>query len=103
MHDEQLCLEIEEAGELKALWQEVLARAEHRVGREAVESWLRDSEPVGLSGGRLRVAVPSATARTWIEKKYSTALTEALCAVHGEPVALDLVASKSGSRPAKSP
>ncbi|MGV3724571.1 MAG: chromosomal replication initiator protein DnaA [Actinomycetota bacterium] len=102
MRDEQLRLEIEEAGELGGLWQEVLARVEGRIGREAVESWLRDTTPVHLDGERLRISLPSATARTWVDKKYSPALREALCAIYGEPLELELVVGKGGGRAPKS-
>ena len=103
MHDEQLCLQIEEAGELRSLWNEVLARAESRLGREPVESWLRDTAPVSFTEGTLRVAVPSATSRTWIDKKYGSTLREALCAVYGDPVTLEIVVAKAGSKAAKTP
>ena len=94
---DQLSLRIE--GELCSLWQEVLARVETRIGREAVESWLQDSAPQDLAEGVLRVAVPNATARAWIDKKYGSALREALCAVYGDPVTLELLVGSS--RPTK--
>jgi chromosomal replication initiator protein len=101
MRDEQLRLEIEDAGDLRSLWDEVLARTERRLGREAVESWLRDSQPVQLGDGVLKIAVPNATSRTWIEKKYAGAIGEAVCAVYGEPVRLELVLQSSTPRPPK--
>lgn len=101
MHDEQLRLEIEDAGDLRSFWNEVLERAERRLGREAVESWLRDSQPLVLGGGVLKVAVPNATSRAWIEKKYAAVIGEAVCAVYGEPVTLELVLQSAASRTAK--
>jgi len=102
MRDEQLRLEIEDAGDLRTFWNEVLERAERRLGREAVESWLRDSHPLILGGGILKVSVPNATSRAWIEKKYAGAIGEALCAVYGEPVTLELVLHAAPARATKS-
>jgi chromosomal replication initiator protein len=101
MRDEQLRLEIEDAGDLRSFWNEVLERTERRLGREAVESWLRDSQPLALSGGILKVSVPNATSRTWIEKKYAAAIGEAVCAVYGEPVTLELTLHSAATRTPK--
>jgi chromosomal replication initiator protein len=101
MRDEQLRLEIEDAGDLRTFWNEVLERAERRLGREAVESWLRDSQLLAFGGGVLKVAVPNATSRAWIEKKYAAAIGEAVCAVSGEPATLELVLHTGASRAPK--
>jgi len=97
----QLELDVEETGELGALWEEALRRVEPRVGREAVASWLRDAWPLSLENGTLTVGVPNATARVWIEKKYGKALVEALEEIQGEATALEVTLSKRETRAPK--
>lgn len=99
--DEQLCLEIDDTARVSELWSRVLARVEPMLGREAVVSWLKDTAAVSFKDGTLRVGVPNATARTWIEKKYAGALQEVLRDLEGEDVALELAVHKGGTRGAK--
>jgi chromosomal replication initiator protein len=91
--EEQLRLAIEDSS-LAALWDGALCEVEPALGREAVESWLRDAAPVSLAEGTLVVAVPNATARTWVEKKYAQALQTALSEIQGEPVRLEVIVQK---------
>jgi hypothetical protein len=72
--------------ELRERWTEILDRAAARIGREPVESWLKDCSLTLCSDGQAVVAVPNLTSRTWIEKKYLPALAEAA----GVPVILRL-------------
>lgn len=98
---DQLQLSIDEDGPLHALWDEVLERCQKRIGREAVESWLRDAEVVSLTDGCLTIAAPNATARTWIEKKYSGILQEALADARGEELSVVVETRRSTPRAAK--
>jgi chromosomal replication initiator protein len=87
----QLRLDVDESAALRRLWQEALRRVEPRIGREAVESWLRDTCPLGLTNGTLTVGVPNATARAWVEKKYSGSLVQTLTDIQGEDTNLAVV------------
>jgi chromosomal replication initiator protein len=99
--DNQLSLGIEDSGALTSLWDEALRLAERSLGREAVESWLRDTAPLSLADGKLVLGVANATARTWVEKKYAPALAEALGEIRGEPTRLEVVVRKEAPRAAK--
>jgi chromosomal replication initiator protein len=99
--EDQLRLEIEDSGPMRSLWEQVLQRAEGRIGRESVESWLRDAEPVSLEGGTFVLGAPNATARAWIEKKYGRALREILGEIQGAETALEVVVRKPSGRGAK--
>jgi chromosomal replication initiator protein len=99
--DDQLRLEIDESAALRETWRKVLGSAEQYVGREAIESWLADAAPVSLQDGKLTLAAPNATARTWIEKKYGSALRETLAVVCGERVELEVVVRKVAARTGK--
>ena len=99
--EEQLQLGIDEAPGLEPLWSRALRLAERRLGREAVESWLADSEPLSMAGGVLTLGTSNATARTWIEKKYARPLMDALKEASGEDVRLEVVVRKETPRPPK--
>jgi chromosomal replication initiator protein len=94
----QLRLEIDETAALRALWEEVLAAAEPTLGREAIQSWLRDARPVSLANGILTLAAPHATARDWIEKKYLRSLGDLLEETRGEPVSVELVVERGPAK-----
>jgi chromosomal replication initiator protein len=101
--DEQLCLEIDDAARLRAVWEQALQVAEPQLGREAVESWLKDAAPLQLEGGRLVLGVPNATARAWIDKKYGRVLCESLSEVTGRDVSLEVNVRKAppAAKPAR--
>lgn len=105
--DDQLSLAIEEPGNLRSLWEDALDQVEPRIGREAVESWLHDAAPLSLEGGILHLAVPNATARAWVEKKYARALAETLTELRGEPVLVEVSLQKAppagAGKPVRSP
>ena len=90
--EDQLQLQIDESGGLLPLWDETLRRAQPVLGREAVESWLRDAAPLSLKDGVLTLGAPNATARQWIEKKYGAALIHSLGEVTGR---IELVMSRA--------
>lgn len=95
--ENQLQLGIDDTAPAGSLWVKALNAVESRLGREAVESWLRDVQPMSLEDDRLRVGAPNATARTWIEKKYAKALGEALQEVQGRPITLEVVVRKTAT------
>src|SRR4051794_39499357 len=97
--NDQLALDVEESAPLRSLWDRALQLVERHIGREAVESWLGDAFPVSLHAGRLVLAVPNGTARTWIEKKYGRALADALAGAAGETVTLEIGVDKKGRSP----
>lgn len=98
---DQLRLDVDGSSNLQDLWDEALQFAERSIGKEAVESWLRDSTPLGMAEGRLQVGVPNGTARTWIEKKYSGALGQILTDIQGAETRLEVVVRKDDpARPA---
>jgi chromosomal replication initiator protein len=97
--DDQLTLQIDETAALRDTWEQALRLAERRLGREAVEGWLRDAQPLSLEEGRLVLAVPNATARTWIEKKYAPTLRQALTAVRGNATEVAIVQQAQAPAP----
>jgi len=101
--DNQLSLEIDDAAKLRAIWDQALRLAEPKLGREAVESWLRDASPIQLDEERLVLGVPNATARAWIEKKYGKVLALSLSEVTGNELSLEVNVRKAAAspRPAK--
>lgn len=98
--NDQLSLEIEEGAELQSVWSEALARVEPRIGREAVESWLKDTTPFSLEGGVFTLNTPNATAKTWIEKKYARSLATVLTDLRGAETQVHVIA-RPGAKPGK--
>jgi len=60
------------------LWEEALTRKEPRVGRQAVESWLRPARLLEVREEAVSLGVDNGTAREWIGKKYARDLEAVL-------------------------
>jgi chromosomal replication initiator protein len=69
----------------ETLWDEVLARVEHKVNRHSFATWFRPTSYLSTDGQTLRVAVPNAQFREWLSKNYLGVLQEAL-AEAGHPL-----------------
>src|SRR5688572_8228849 len=100
--DEQLTLHLEGQQELEARWGALLTEAEGQLGREAVESWLRDLRPLSLDAERLVLAAPNATSRTWVDKRYVKTLSRIGGELWGGSPSVELVIRKTAraARPA---
>jgi chromosomal replication initiator protein len=88
---EQLELQIDEREGIRPLWERTLLCAGARLGREVLESWLREAEPLSLRDGVLTLGAPNGTARDWIDRKYSAALAESFQEAHGRDVMVQVV------------
>lgn len=62
---------------LSDIWSRTLEQLEQKVGRQAVELWLRPSRLIELTGERLTLEVPSRFHQDWIEERYSRTILEA--------------------------
>jgi chromosomal replication initiator protein len=94
---EQLQLHIEEGDEVRPLWEGAMTLAGHSLGREVVESWLREAEPLSLRDGVLTLGTSNGTARDWIDKKYGAAIAEAFREAHGHSVRVQVVVRPVGT------
>ena len=65
-------MHIEEVDGVRPLWEAAMMCAGRHLGRDVVESWLREAEPLSLRDGVLTLGAPNGTARDWIDKKYGT-------------------------------
>ncbi|MBI3909972.1 MAG: chromosomal replication initiator protein DnaA [Armatimonadetes bacterium] len=105
--EQQLPLQMDEADVVRPLWERALRRMERRLGREAIQTWLRDAEPLSYKEGVLVIAAPNGTARDWIEKKYGRALAEVFGDAQetSQPVSVEVVvraqAPEKGRKPAR--
>src|SRR5438093_9269966 len=103
---EQLQLQIDEADEVRPMWERAMLCAGHRLGGDVVESWLREAVPLSLRDGVLTLGTPNGTARDWIDKKYGTAIAEAFREAHGHTVRVQVVVRpvpESGAPPQPGP
>ena len=55
---------------LSDIWNRTLEQLEEKVGRQAVELWLRPSRLVEVTGERVTIEVPSRFHQDWIEELY---------------------------------
>src|SRR5438105_739353 len=88
---DQLQLHIEEGDEVRPLWEGAMTFAGRHLGRDVVESWLREAVPLSLRDGVLTLGTPNGTARDWIDKKYGAAIAEAFREAHGHTVRVQVV------------
>src|SRR5947209_13765791 len=88
---EQLQLQIDEADEVRPLWERTMLCAGRRLGGDVVESWLREAEPLSLRDGVLTLGAPNGTARDWIDKKYGTTIADAFREVNGQDVCVQVI------------
>jgi chromosomal replication initiator protein len=76
---------------LSELWQKLVASLESTLSRAALNRWLRNITPLSLDQGTLRIGVPSAFARDWVERKALPQLRSEAQRLLGEPVRVELV------------
>jgi chromosomal replication initiator protein len=88
---EQLQLQIEEVDAVRPLWEGAMTCAGRRLGRDVVESWLSEAEPLSLRDGVLTLGAPNGTTRDWIDKKYGTAIAAAFREANGRDVRVQVV------------
>ncbi len=68
--------------QLEALWEGVRQRLRGAVPESTFKIWLEPLRPVGAQGQTLYLAAPEGV-RTWVERRYSSLLSEALAAGGG--------------------
>jgi chromosomal replication initiator protein len=61
-----------------SLWDEVLAKVEAKVNRHSFATWFRPTSFTDLDGHRLRVRVPNAQFKDWMDRNYQAVIAEAL-------------------------
>jgi chromosomal replication initiator protein len=68
--------------QLEALWEDVRRRLRGAVPKSTFEIWLEPLRPAGAQGQTLYLTAPDGV-RSWVERRYSPLLSEALAAVGG--------------------
>jgi chromosomal replication initiator protein len=100
---EQLQLQIEEVDAVRPLWEGAMTCAGRRLGRDVVESWLSEAEPLSLRDGVLTLGAPNGTARDWIDKKYGAAIADAFREANGRDVRVQVVVRTAAESDAARP
>jgi chromosomal replication initiator protein len=67
-----------------SLWDSVLEKVEGKLNRHSFATWFRPTSQLREEEGRLRVRVPSAEFREWLEKHYASYIKDALAEL-GQP------------------
>jgi chromosomal replication initiator protein len=60
------------------IWDEVLAKVEAKVNRHSFATWFRPTSFSDLQGERLRIRVPNAQFKEWMDRNYQAVIAEAL-------------------------
>lgn len=68
------------------LWSRVGEQMRHRFGPAAVELWLKQALPLGLSRGIYTLAVPNEVVRDWLDHKYRIEIERIIHELTGSPV-----------------
>jgi chromosomal replication initiator protein len=76
---------------LSDLWHELIASLESTLSRAALNRWLSNITPISLEDDVLRIAVPSAFARDWVERKAVARLRSEASRILDRPVRVELV------------
>jgi len=79
------------ADDLSELWQQLTASLESTLSRAAQKRWLKNISPISLDDDCLRVGVPSAFARDWLERKAAHHLRAEAARVLGRPLHIEFV------------
>ena len=76
--------------QLKNLWQQVLERTREYLSENAVTKWIEPLKPVSLEKNVLTLATSDELQRQWIEDRYLSKLEEAVFALSGEHLSIEL-------------
>ena len=76
---------------LSELWQDLVASLERALSPAALNRWLKNINPLSLDADCLRVGVPSAFARDWLERKAAHHMRAEAQRILGRPVRLEFV------------
>jgi chromosomal replication initiator protein len=77
--------------DIQALWTQALIQLEEKVSRPSYETWLKDTEPLELSGEYLVISVPSDFVREWLENRYSQLIKEVIKEIGGVPLSVKFI------------
>lgn len=77
--------------DIQTLWTQALIQLEEKVSRPSYETWLKDTEPLELSGEYLVISVPSDFVREWLENRYSQLIKEVIKEIAGVPLSIKFI------------
>ncbi len=76
---------------LTEVWQELIAGLQTTLSRAALNRWLKNITPISLEDDCLRVGVPSAFARDWLERKAAHHMRAQAQRILGRAIRLEFV------------
>jgi len=86
-----------EAEQAAYVWSACLDIIKDRVNTQSFRTWFEPIVPLGLSGGKLSIQVPSQFFYDWIEEHYYSLLSNTVSSVLGNSVGLEYVVRKDES------
>ncbi|UCH34333.1 MAG: chromosomal replication initiator protein DnaA [Armatimonadota bacterium] len=76
---------------LSELWPQLIASLESTLSRAALKRWLKNIAPISLDEECLRIGVPSAFARDWLERKAAHHLRDEAARLLDRPVRIQFI------------
>ena len=80
---------------LDTLWEEVLEQLQNQLSRPTFETWIKTATAESLDDRALTIRTPTPFARNWLQKYYLQAISQAVSAVLGDDIAIQIVATRS--------
>lgn len=68
---------------IEDLWNEILNKLEEKVSKPSFDTWLKETEAKKLEDDLFYVSVPNEFTKSWLEQRYTEAITECLFDVTG--------------------
>lgn len=69
--------------EYREIWNKTLVIMEQKISGPSFETWLKETEALGLIGDTLRVSVPTDFVKEWLENRYAQLIRDVLNEVTG--------------------
>src|ERR1700686_4971521 len=83
-------------GDIQAQWARVRGRLRDEFGEAAFRSWLKSMTLAEVSGGRVRIGVPTRFLRDWVAAHYADRIRALWNSENGAIAAIDIFVSGGG-------
>ncbi|MDQ7794626.1 MAG: chromosomal replication initiator protein DnaA [bacterium] len=89
--------------QLADIWIRTLEAMQSELLRPSFDTWLRNTQPLGLMDDTLIIGVPNEFARDWLERRYADDIRRTLRIVAGRELNLKFMITQPGGLPADGP
>ncbi len=76
-------------------WQSVLAQLQLDMAKASFDTWVRDTRPLSYENGILKIAVPNAYARDWLDSRLASTVNRLLVGVMNSSATVSFVVAQA--------